>query len=281
MSFPEFLYRYRSADTKHFEEEIRRAFYKREIYCSPISEMNDPLDSKPVIEDSTVKEVAGLFRSNKIQLVSDKALADLGATKREITNYRKKSPFKKSPFQNAHIAVATSKLLIKRFRSRVMMASMSEVWDSTLMWSHYTKSHTGICIKYKPKILEFVNPLEHPSKVAYKENRSVLSTADMVLFATAHNAARKKIVIDREKISNALIYEKSSDWMYEKEWRVALSERVARGYYRFLPLEPVGVILGVNLSEKTEKMIRDIVPDHAEITRLTIHPTEYKLVVAE
>lgn len=276
MEFPEFLYRYRPAPKGvRLKEELERAFKKSEIRCTPIAEMNDPLDSRPVLDKSSLKEVASVFRKNRLSLASKYSIDEFHGRKIE-----KKRLSKISPVDNARRFIAASESRMKEFRSRVMIGCFSEVWDSTLMWSHYTNAHAGVCIKYKVSTLLFIEPKKHPMPVNYTAIRSRINIIDL-LHLTRSLEIKNPQNRSTKSVLDALIYEKSVDWSYEKEWRVARFWEKNPDYFSFPPLEAVGVILGANATEETEALVRANVSKKAEITRLKLHPTEYKLVVAE
>jgi hypothetical protein len=274
LSHPEFLYRYRSASTSFFEEEIRRAFNMREIYCSPISNMNDPLDSNPVMETSSLKDVNDLIQRYQLPIISEKTLEKYGRSQESNEAIRKASTL-----ETAQELVKLSGIFVKAFRSYEMISSLSEVWDSTLMWSHYTAGHKGLCIKYRVVPSKSAKMLEHPRPVKYVKTRSTLTTIDMINALMADRIRDKITNSAFEKTVSSMVFEKSSDWKYEKEWRVAVSKNEPPKYYNILPLEPVGVILGANATEEIEQKVRDIVPKHAEIIRLKIDAKSYKLVI--
>lgn len=92
--------------------------------------------------------------------------------------------------------------------------SLTESKDSIVMWSHYTKSHTGICIGFDTqKLLEFRDTIFDKTKdiiylykVLYQEEYPFLS--------------RYKMNEDEALIKSLII--KSIQWEYEKEWRMIL-----------------------------------------------------------
>lgn len=274
MLFPDFLYRYRSAQTEYFEMEISKAFRHREVFCSPISEMNDPLDCNPVLENSSFREVTDTIRKYRIPVVSNESLRRFGADKRMTRKIKKTSII-----ENARISRQTVKFHMARFRSRTLVASFCQDWNSTLMWSHYTQGHTDICIKYKLNTSKFAKITEYPMKINYVDERSTINTVDAICVARESDINHPLPDGLIAKAFAALALEKSSDWNYEKEWRVAVLENEKAGYYRFHPLEAIGIILGVNDSEKTEKIVRQNIPERASVQRLQIDKSSYKIAL--
>ncbi len=96
----------------------------------------------------------------------------------------------------------------KNLNSKIGILSLSRRWDSALMWSHYTNSHTGFCVGFKrshPTFNHKGNPLD-PTKmvnsVEYSDQRVPVS------------------LVQGKPIDMKVIYRKSTDWSYEQEERV-------------------------------------------------------------
>ena len=90
----------------------------------------------------------------------------------------------------------------------VGVTCFSEVYDSTLMWSHYGNNHFGICIEYD--LLGMNEELGYsPVPVLYKNAFPALTRFDL------QNPERS---VEEVYMKSMLI--KSLDWSYEKEWRV-------------------------------------------------------------
>jgi hypothetical protein len=102
--------------------------------------------------------------------------------------------------------------LIKRWG----VLSLSERHESVLMWSHYAENHQGICIGFDTD-RDFFGLA---GQVAYREE---MPFSDL-LTRTGEGA---------ERILEAALLTKSTDWSYEREWRVLKSKR---------PLEEIGEI---------------------------------------
>jgi hypothetical protein len=84
---------------------------------------------------------------------------------------------------------------------------LSEFPDDILMWSHYTKGHTGFVIGFDTANEFFSQPPVH--QVDYKEERVLMG----------HYADLRDAPPRRSEIIKALIKTKSRDWGYEREWR--------------------------------------------------------------
>lgn len=92
--------------------------------------------------------------------------------------------------------------LITRLTQEVGVLCLSAVGDSILMWSHYGKQHTGLCLGFESS--PYTPFFGRAQEVLYDEN---LPTVDV--FNTSC-----------ETQVDQLFLTKYSDWHYEKEWRI-------------------------------------------------------------
>jgi len=84
----------------------------------------------------------------------------------------------------------------------IQICSLSERYESLLMWAHYAENHKGICIEYdfsgSTHILPYLHPVNYTNKV-FRIASSKDITALNLIAASLH---------------------KSVEWEYEKEWRI-------------------------------------------------------------
>jgi hypothetical protein len=92
--------------------------------------------------------------------------------------------------------------------SKIGILSLSRRWDSALMWSHYTNSHTGFCVGFMKDHPVFkhrgnpVDPTRRMNPVQYSNQRIPVS------------------LTPGKPIDMKVIYTKSTDWSYEQEERL-------------------------------------------------------------
>lgn len=111
---------------------------------------------------------------------------------------------------------------------------LSEVYDSLLMWSHYTNGHTGFCLWFRRLFPVFL-------------------TAIPVIYSAGY--PKVDAIPDPQK--NRLIVPlrtKSVDWSYEREWRVLWEDGAGKSK-QYPENSLVGVILGCRISERHRRQL--------------------------
>lgn len=114
---------------------------------------------------------------------------------------------------------------------------MTETPDNLLMWAHYADEHRGVCLKFD--LLNDLDTFYFPKKVDY--NQTYL---------------QYNYLQNPSKASEA-IWHKSSDWAYEKEYRI-----IKPTYHGLMDVNPdafVGVIIGCRCDKVDEQKIKDAI----------------------
>lgn len=90
-------------------------------------------------------------------------------------------------------------------KQAIGICSFSETHTNEIMWAHYAKEFSGICIEYDFQLLLKKLPSEYKfARISYTENTLLLSNKS----ATAQEAAER------------ILSHKSYRWLYEREWRL-------------------------------------------------------------
>jgi hypothetical protein len=124
---------------------------------------------------------------------------------------------------------------------------MSSINDNILMWSHYALYHTGFCIEFNCQKL--VDTL-----VQHNKTNGAITYLDKVKYKSLYPA------LSGYKDDNFVqsLFIKSTNWKYEKEWRVVYSE----GSRMKIKL-PGNVITGVYMGLKMENGKMDLIKEAA------------------
>lgn len=144
---------------------------------------------------------------------------------------------------------------------------LSERCDLSLMWSHYTASHTGICLEFDALAAPFI----HAAKVIYRPTYPAFD-----ITAPGYEP----------------LITKSDVWAYEAEWRIIAEERTiaqAPGTIKtdngFLILPPgvlKSIIIGCRAPEKSRDLVASLVRAHAPdvlVRQATLASHSYDLVI--
>ncbi len=117
--------------------------------------------------------------------------------------------------------------------SQAYVLCLTRRWDSHLMWAHYAHNHEGFAIIYRPEILAAVRLLpDHggTGDVLYQDQ-----LPDLKWFQGSH-----------EDMLGPILFTKSAEWTYEREFRLILSgpPGMPALYPAIDPNLVAGVILG-------------------------------------
>ncbi|WP_166636934.1 DUF2971 domain-containing protein [Cognatilysobacter terrigena] len=163
---------------------------------------------------------------------------------------------------------------------RTKLICFSERTDSVLMWSHYSESHCGIVLGFSNvdscdsvyKLAKRVDYRPHPPRFADEEELAAI---------VAGNAGIPHDVVDR------MIFTKSDQWSYEREWRISSGDGREPGspveYAGFFNSELRSVCFGVKTLPSTKALliplIRERFPD-AELLQAHRKSNSYSIEIA-
>jgi len=201
---PPRLYKFRS-----FNVNSLRLLTQAEIYYSNPRGFNDPLDCNPTIK-------VDVNRTSLVRLCY-KMLQKTGANKEKTTDIINDLRYMSTEDGDY---VATTEIDFKeRLADKIKgvldaemkgkgVFSLSERWDSPLMWSHYADEHRGFCLEYDTTQI----PHTSIAAVDYRSPRCV-KASDLIgwKFQGSSEAERR--------VHNTYFFAKSPQWQYEKEWR--------------------------------------------------------------
>ena len=162
---------------------------------------------------------------------------------------------------------------IHKLNDLAFMTCFSETNKSTLMWSHYTNNHKGVCIEYDLKLLKDsrFDVLKHLFPVIYCEKRSQFKDYDSIL--ESHNELSNAIKYGSEYEGweplddlLPLFLVKGKMWEYEKEWRIVYTKKQMYDYndetlYSCNLAFPcmTGIYLGYRIEKDTEDYLKEVI----------------------
>ncbi len=99
------------------------------------------------------------------------------------------------------------------------------------------------------------------------------------------NLGSRSAAIDTRTMLRRMVYTKSSEWAYEREWRILIKGRDRQALHedlRFHKMELDAVILGCRMSDAdrlvVSELTRQLYP-HAEVLRARAAPKRFQLEI--
>lgn len=218
------IYKYRSFSNRTIEMLVEDTLF----YADP-GTFNDPLDTRPTLKaDVDAAVLQGTLRT----FVERRTKAEMEAAAKTIRYRGPKTVEHILKLGRGHADKILQDIaynagdpsyemedpeifLLRSYNERELLrqydkgvVSMSERWDSPLMWSHYGDQHHGICIGYSIP----ADATENVRKVRYGGGRVV--EASLVALMLDGDAEAQK------QVDDLVLLRKAEDWSYECEWRL-------------------------------------------------------------
>jgi Protein of unknown function (DUF2971) len=250
-----FLYKYKSIDRNDdvSVDRMRDLLVRSRLWLSSPDDFNDPFDmSVSMVAKGTAKERRERF---------------INIMKTNGIKYKERMQQVKTYMHEPEGA------LIKRLQDvyndqaqRIGVFSFAGDPKNILMWSHYGKDHTGVCIQFERAhdIPIFCGALSVEYTEKYPE----------VNWLKEFQESLGKIILLKHK-----------GWEYEDEHRI-IRPNQARTYLKFKPESIVRIIIGCRASEETINAIKDLLEErkNAKLPSIQIlftkqHASKYHLSI--
>lgn len=260
---PKSLFRLRSATDDNID-----AFRKDTIWLPHAGSFNDPFDSAYALSADQLIKVRG--NEGIHQILDDPRSGDFysKAEKDRIKNAKdslieaidifiekdtaiptaKKVALKSELYAGAtHTLQGLLAKIVSRGQRSVRVACFTESLNSIVMWSHYASNHSGFALEYqlKPVVIKALNSQLWP--VVYSQK---------FYDGTGHF---QKPVSPKMKSHLPLIaaLHKSTEWEYEREWRLVVPLGETDDPIFFSDAKPVAVYLGARMSGDGAHLLRE------------------------
>ncbi len=144
------------------------------------------------------------------------------------------------PEERDRIQIETQQFIQENKNSGVLC--LSEEYNSTLMWSHYAKGHTGVCFEFTRAADNCLGDIGICSPVQYDRHYPIIDFEQMLLKKDGTTF-------------KSMMKTKSWEWAYEKEWRLITEEGDQE-----CPLPgPISrVILGIKIEDQFKSKIETL-----------------------
>ncbi len=213
-------------------------FEARSLYVPDPKKFNDPFDCWAYIDSESMSpEEYSCFLRQFSKSMNVKFGED--AIEKMTRDYESKG--------NGSLFLGELRDAFKSVAEALGVLCFSSEWNSFLMWSHYARSHSGICIGYKRNGLRIKGGSEEALPIQYKNPAIHLQKifhdpSGLITDETAIEFLRTKI----------------QDWEYESEWRLITSKELSgkRIKWNKCGAEVVEVIFGLKTpQEEIEKFV--------------------------
>lgn len=99
--------------------------------------------------------------------------------------------------------------------------SLTENHENLLMWAHYTGNHSGFVLELDSNHSFFIDNTRYLYQVPYSDKRPEVTLREFERLIVQQAPLLKNGTPDIEEMQKlALLFQKSQDWAYEKEWRL-------------------------------------------------------------
>ncbi|REE17750.1 hypothetical protein B0G71_0715 [Paraburkholderia sp. BL27I4N3] len=164
--------------------------------------------------------------------------------------------------------LATSKILC-----------LTETPDNSVMWTHYADTHRGVVIRLRD-YPELDSPYRTAKPVKYVAEAPHLVDAEFLADMLSGRTS-----FDTNALLERLVYTKSADWAYEREWRIysgnGRNKAAAHEDLRFGSFELDAVLFGLNTSDESRssltQLVRKLYP-HAELLCAKRNPDAFGMI---
>ncbi|MGL5780381.1 DUF2971 domain-containing protein [Cetobacterium sp.] len=276
-NIPEKLFKYNWLDSE-LSYNIDN-FVNNQVYLNKPENFNDIFDCKSYINFKKLIEEKGKKMSKAVlEKIRDK-FPHKSFTLRQFLRYEMKSKKNYKKFKKFFQSTIRDELfsMYKDFESLTQKVSrvscFSEEFNSNLMWSHYANKHSGFVLEYNFKELgyhDIRNRMIYP--VIYQED--FFDLTDFFKEYSAENFNNLYLNLP------ALI--KSTDWNYEKEWRLIIgAETYEEGILYNVPI-PKAIYLGVRINTVHKELLINIAKSkNVKIYQMKMENNRYGLKCEE
>jgi len=235
-------YKYIGADSPGELVQILRYFIEDgSIKASSPRTFNDPSEFKVEYDFEASDEVI------KQRYFSDNPDSDKESFKDWLNSF--------TPQSKWHISYTNRHAML----DAVGVVCLTSDPNNYLMWSHYTRDHTGFCIGFDEEITTSLDDTLFSSEVKYQKEIPVFR----YFYETVGDFNR------------SLFFTKSNNWKYEKEFRIITKSHGIRSFNRSLIKE---VIIGCRAPRELEEYARSYLGHDVDFSKMIDHPKEYGLI---
>jgi hypothetical protein len=145
---------------------------------------------------------------------------------------------------------------VRSLMAKNKILCLTELPDNTLMWSHYAENHQGVVLRFR-SVPELDSAWGAARPVQYLAEMPRLLDNDFLA-----DMGSGRVSMDAESIMERLVYTKSIEWAYEREWRVftgvGRNSQALHEDLGFNKLELDAVIVGCRMPKEDRTTFADL-----------------------
>ncbi|MBM3105776.1 DUF2971 domain-containing protein [Pseudomonas sp. V1] len=252
---PKKLYKYRTI-TKYALDNL----VSDTLHLTTASRFNDPYDSALTVDP---------YRSKSGREMIERAIASTGIgpidarLRDRIADYIDE--------KNGRFRTELQTSLLHLARNGYKLCSLSSRIDSTLMWSHYAKDHTGFAMEYDFKTLPGVDP-------AYRFLWPIIYTGEMLDISFLFDDFDNGISSVNGLYPVLAAMSKARDWAYEEEWRLIIPGAPEEMPYNLPAPKPTAIYLGaMTKSGNVKRLVNIAKKKEIPVFRMHLASSEYRM----
>lgn len=228
--YPNALYKYRSLASDVDISRLRTIVVDSELYLSSRAQLNDPFDASAVA-------IVTQHGPTRIRWARELA-------KRENVPYKDRKRFL-AQMSSPQFAKQRALLALNYTLDNSGIFSLGGDPRDILMWSHYSSSHTGVCLRFE--LSQDPETFLHALPVQYSERYPLI---DWITTTYADSTI-------------SALLTKSPHWRYERERRIVV-ENAAGKFVQFQPRALTHVIYGCKTSAASIAQVRSLVAERVQ-----------------
>lgn len=254
-SLSRFVYKYRAVDEADLKsvDRLRDILVRSRLWLSSPVDFNDPFDmAGKIVASASVKE-----RQERINEILKKHRVPFKERERKRKSFMRKS---------VKALEMELESIYTKYTAKTGVYSFAGDARSILMWSHYAREHTGVCIQF-----ERARDFGFFSGALSVEYSSEYPEVDWIR--------------DFQGSLSKVLLRKHQGWCYEREFRIVRPNN-AHTYLRFDPQAVVGVILGCRSTNEVRAVVDTLLEERSRagippvrLLKARKHRSEYRLTV--
>jgi len=257
------LYKYLDPERLEFLKNFRIRFTKPGC-------LNDPIECIPKIQLNDIdNHIQKIVKRNFNKIISKHGLNKNTISALKHAENQLSIEYKNNPNVFSNMVLTKHRDVMNRTFG---VLSLSESYDSELLWSYYTNNHEGFVIGFDENNDFFKRQKnDRPDcgklyKVIYHDDRIIID-------------------VDKYKIPIQLLYTKKRVWSHEKEVRMIRELKNADDVldindqkvhlFKIPKNAIVEIIFGININDKTRSKIIDIINNDSDLKHILIKKCIY------